>query len=126
MSFWTLERIAILKKLWSQGLSGGQIADHLGGISRNAVLGKAHRLGLDPRPDPMNGGRPKKRKPVVPVSMQIAEEGYCCYVVSGIDNICGQATESPRSSYCKEHRKLIYNGSASLKAAEFRRYMRGD
>jgi GcrA cell cycle regulator len=44
---WTEERIEVLTKLWAEGLSASQIAAELGGgASRNAVLGKAHRLGL--------------------------------------------------------------------------------
>ncbi|MDE1925509.1 MAG: GcrA cell cycle regulator [Patescibacteria group bacterium] len=46
---WTDERIELLKKLWSDGLSGSQIATQLGGITRNAVIGKVHRLGLSGR-----------------------------------------------------------------------------
>src|SRR5215472_5734064 len=43
---WTDERVELLKKLWSDGLSASQIAAELGGITRNAVIGKVHRLGL--------------------------------------------------------------------------------
>lgn len=43
---WTDERVELLKKLWSEGLSASQIAGRLGGVSRNAVIGKVHRLGL--------------------------------------------------------------------------------
>ena len=50
---WTDERIERLKKLWSQGVTASQIADELGGVSRNAVIGKAHRLGLQSRPSPV-------------------------------------------------------------------------
>lgn len=46
---WTDERIELLKKLWAEGLSARQIADQLGGITRNAVIGKVHRLGLSGR-----------------------------------------------------------------------------
>ena len=46
---WTDERVELLKKLWSDGLSASQIAAELGGITRNAVIGKVHRLGLVPR-----------------------------------------------------------------------------
>lgn len=46
---WTEERIELLKKLWLEGLSGGLIAKQLHGPSRNAVIGKAHRLGLGGR-----------------------------------------------------------------------------
>ena len=50
---WTEERIERLKSLWSQGITASQIADELGGVSRNAVIGKAHRLGLQSRPSPV-------------------------------------------------------------------------
>ena len=50
---WTDERIDRLKELWSQGMTASQIADELGGVSRNAVIGKAHRLGLQSRPSPV-------------------------------------------------------------------------
>ncbi len=43
---WTEERVEILKKLWAEGLSASQIANQLGEVSRNAVIGKVHRLGL--------------------------------------------------------------------------------
>ncbi len=50
---WTDERIETLRKLWEKGLTASQIADDLGGVSRNAVIGKAHRLGLKSRPSPV-------------------------------------------------------------------------
>ena len=46
---WTDERVETLKKLWADGLSASQIAAELGGITRNAVIGKVHRLGLSGR-----------------------------------------------------------------------------
>lgn len=46
---WTDERVDRLKKLWSEGLSASQIAAQLGGVSRNAVIGKVHRLNLPGR-----------------------------------------------------------------------------
>jgi GcrA cell cycle regulator len=46
---WTDERVDLLKKLWSEGLSASQIASQLGGVSRNAVIGKVHRLKLSSR-----------------------------------------------------------------------------
>ena len=57
---WTDERIDRLKKMWSKGSTASQIADELGGVSRNAVIGKAHRLGLDARPSPVKPGEEKK------------------------------------------------------------------
>jgi GcrA cell cycle regulator len=57
---WTDERIERLKALWLQGMTASQIAEELGGVSRNAVIGKAHRLGLQSRPSPVkpNEGGP--------------------------------------------------------------------
>lgn len=46
---WTEERVERLKKLWSDGLSASQIAAELGSVTRNAVIGKVHRLGLSGR-----------------------------------------------------------------------------
>ncbi len=60
---WTDERIDRLKKMWAAGATASQIADELGGVSRNAVIGKAHRLGLDARPSPVKPGEEKESKP---------------------------------------------------------------
>ena len=46
---WTDERIDRLKAMWAEGKTASAIAEELGGVSRNAVIGKAHRLGLDSR-----------------------------------------------------------------------------
>ena len=54
---WTEERIAILKAGWEGGMTASQIAEKLGeGVTRNAVIGKAHRLGLESRPSPVKAG----------------------------------------------------------------------
>jgi GcrA cell cycle regulator len=57
---WTDERIATLKKMWEGGATASQIAEELGGVSRNAVIGKAHRLGLKSRPSPVKASEKKK------------------------------------------------------------------
>lgn len=49
---WTDERVDQLKKLWAEGLSASQIAGRMGGVTRNAVIGKVHRLGLSGRATP--------------------------------------------------------------------------
>ncbi|URD61968.1 GcrA cell cycle regulator [Sphingomonas sp. KRR8] len=56
---WTDERIDRLKAMWTEGKTASQIAEELGGVSRNAVIGKAHRLGLDSRPSPVKGNEEK-------------------------------------------------------------------
>ncbi|MGL3821166.1 GcrA family cell cycle regulator [Sphingopyxis sp. R3-92] len=60
---WTDERIESLRTMWEKGLTASQIADELGGVSRNAVIGKAHRLGLKSRPSPVKAA--EKAKPAV-------------------------------------------------------------
>src|SRR3954453_1530772 len=59
---WTDERIERLKKMWHDGATASQIADELGGVSRHAVIGKAHRLGLEQRPSPVKPGEEKEAK----------------------------------------------------------------
>ena len=54
MSDWTQEREDMLRKLWADGLSASQIGKALGGVTRNAVIGKIHRLGLLGRGRPTN------------------------------------------------------------------------
>jgi len=63
---WTDERIERLKKMWTGGSTASQIAEDLGGVSRNAVIGKAHRLGLEQRPSPVKAGEEKAKKPAKP------------------------------------------------------------
>ena len=58
---WTDERIERLKTMWTNGSTASQIADELGGVSRNAVIGKAHRLGLEARPSPVKPGEEKEK-----------------------------------------------------------------
>lgn len=59
---WTEDRVEILRKLWTDGLSASQIAAELGGVTRNAVIGKVHRLGLSGRAKSSSnaGGRTKR------------------------------------------------------------------
>lgn len=54
---WTEDRVATLTKLWADGLSASQIAKQLGGVTRNAVIGKVHRLGLSGRAKPSSPAR---------------------------------------------------------------------
>ncbi|MCB2074618.1 MAG: GcrA cell cycle regulator [Novosphingobium sp.] len=59
---WTDERIEKLTKMWESGATASQIADELGGVSRNAVIGKAHRLGLKARPSPVKAAEKQAKK----------------------------------------------------------------
>jgi GcrA cell cycle regulator len=60
---WTDERVELLKKLWSEGLSASAIAAALGGVTRNAVIGKVHRLGLSGRAKAPAPQQQRKAKP---------------------------------------------------------------
>lgn len=71
---WNDERVELLKKLWAEGLSASQIAGRIGSVTRNAVIGKVHRLGLSGRATttrmkshrPRTRAVPAKRAPVKP------------------------------------------------------------
>jgi len=69
---WTDERVELLKKLWMEGLSASQIAAELGeGVTRNAVIGKVHRLKLSARAKPTNT-TPRPRPASRPVARRVA------------------------------------------------------
>ena len=59
---WSDERVEQLKKLWESGLSASQIAAELGNVTRNAVIGKVHRLGLSGRAKSASSSAPRQRK----------------------------------------------------------------
>ncbi|MEY8837674.1 GcrA family cell cycle regulator [Cribrihabitans sp. XS_ASV171] len=71
---WTDERVELLKKMWSEGQSASQIAKELGGVTRNAVIGKVHRLGLSNRTSgtPAATAKPEtKEKPAQPSAPKV-------------------------------------------------------
>src|SRR5262249_38365017 len=68
---WTDDRVELLKRLWTDGLSASQIAAELGGITRNAVIGKVHRLGLSGRAKSPSSTVPRPRKPRAPGMMRL-------------------------------------------------------
>lgn len=71
---WTDERIDALKGMWEKGLTASQIAEELGGVSRNAVIGKAHRLGLKSRPSPVKAkSKAAKKKPAAKAKAPVAK-----------------------------------------------------
>ena len=110
---WTPERVDSLVRLWSDGLSARQIADQLGGVTRNAVIGKAHRLNLQrgtPTPEPAPQPPPPRIDyPITPMPevknwmcrWQIAEPGRF-----GL-HICGK-TVQPGRQFCAEHLTAAY------------------
>lgn len=80
---WTDDRVEVLKKMWTEGQSASQIAKELGGVTRNAVIGKVHRLGLSNRaapgaaaakPEPMAKAAPAKSAAKKPKAEKPAPE----------------------------------------------------
>lgn len=66
---WTEPRCELLKKLWSEGRTAGQIAVELGGVSRNAIIGKVHRMGLagrERKSSAPRGPKPERKAPMRP------------------------------------------------------------
>jgi len=83
---WTDERVDTLKKLWLDGLSATQIAKQLGGVTRNAVIGKVHRLGMSGRAAPSaprsTGFKPPRpSRPAAPRVPRIAKAVAAAAVV---------------------------------------------
>jgi GcrA cell cycle regulator len=77
---WTDDRVELLKKLWADGLSASQIASRLGGVTRNAVIGKVHRLGLAGRATTSRSRTPRPRNrvshlPLRPTRVQYRTHG---------------------------------------------------
>ncbi len=66
---WTEERVETLKRMWGEGQSASQIAKELGGVTRNAVIGKVHRLSLPGRAK--SGGSSASRAKRVSTSSRI-------------------------------------------------------
>ena len=75
---WNDERVEQLKKLWSEGLSASQIASRLGGVTRNAVIGKVHRLGLSGRATTsrMKSHRPRPRAAAAAAAKRMAKSRF--------------------------------------------------
>lgn len=88
---WTDERVELLKKLWSDGLSASQIAAQLGGVTRNAVIGKVHRLSLSGRAKAASSS-PRPRKVRTATSNRSVPRHY----VSGNTALKTHANPAPR------------------------------
>lgn len=116
---WTDEKIAKLKKLWSEGLTTGEIGKRLG-VSKNAVVGKAHRLGLKGRPSPIK--RPEasatpaapKKEPVKIFTLTDLNHNTCRWPIGDPKHedfrFCGRQVY-PGKPYCLDHCAQAYVGS---------------
>lgn len=97
LSGWTDKRIEILKELWAQGLSGSAIAAELGGVSRNSVIGKVHRLGLAGRQRlTQPRAKPKPRAPRVQRFREVMNTGAASPQPSSrVENLLGRGECDP-------------------------------
>jgi len=140
---WTDERVDILTKLWTEGRTAAEIAKTLGGVTRNAVIGKAHRLKLSNRISPIQQNKKsasvevkvvkakleKKSAPKEPAVSKpsVQKEGVAlmdlgsnmCRWPSGDPrdenfSFCGCAT-IPGLPYCEEHAKVAYQAATRNK-----------
>lgn len=145
---WTDERVALLKKLWGEGKTAAEIASALGGITRNAVIGKAHRLKLSNRLSPIqpatkktvkvaaNTSTPPEKKPPrtqTPLNIPVGQglklsdlNGRQCRWPDGDPReegfgFCGHHIV-PGLPYCPDHAKVAYQAATRnriLKAEDF-------
>ena len=133
---WTDEKIAKLKKLWSEGLTTGEIGKRLG-VSKNAVVGKAHRLGLKGRPSPIKRQEPaaaaaatttaaagspapavaptsSKKEPVKIFTLTDLNHNTCRWPIGDPKHedfrFCGKQVY-PGKPYCLDHCAQAYVGS---------------
>lgn len=123
---WTDDRVEKLRELWDKGLSASQIAKELAeGVTRNAVIGKAHRMGLASRPSPVKTDPKKKAKkatekkvaktktkaPGGKVSLLDLTERMCKWPIGhpGEEDFhfCGKSS-APSFPYCPEHCAQAY------------------
>lgn len=112
---WTEERVRQLKELWAAGLSAGQIAAKMDGVTRNAVIGKVHRLGLAGRDEPaapidrigaLCDGDPSGDGLALTVpDLDALNEKGCRW--PGEDGFCGAPTATSRS-YCDHHHAIAH------------------
>lgn len=118
---WTTEKIKQLKKLWSKGKSTVEIGRELG-ISKNAVVGKVHRLELNARPSPIKKETVKKtvkKKEVKQenVSLMDLKMNSCRWPIGDPKDadfhFCGKDTVTGKP-YCSEHCKIAYTSLKEL------------
>ena len=135
---WTHERIEVLKNLWNEGLTASRIASELGDVTRNAVIGKAHRLGLSGRIQSRNKSstisivRKKKNssynKKIIEVTTAVSEPMNPTAFLKIKDGLCRWPLGEPADSnfkfcgrncgenvYCKEHKQMAFQPLTSIR-----------
>lgn len=118
---WTNEQVATLRELWESGKSASEIAQILGDeFSRNAVIGKAHRLRLDGRPSPIGKKPLSLARPAGATLMELTAR-MCCWPIGDPHepgfHFCGRRVVG-RRSYCADHANLAYSEGKPPKPKE--------
>lgn len=132
---WTDDRVALLKKLWGEGKTAAEIAKELGGVTRNAVIGKAHRLKLSNRVSPIQQNKKpvskqtqpaeKKPKTVLPVTQDVDRDREVVPLMDLKGNMCRWPIGDPQEEsfgfcgdesmsglpYCMDHAKVAYQAA---------------
>ena len=125
-SVWDEQKLNKLKKLWDEGLPITKIGIEIG-VSRNAIAGKAHRLGLPKRNSPISkSGDPRKNQEIsskdstqqLPLKIMLRDVEWsrnrCCWPIGDPKlpgfSFCGTSI-IPGSPYCEEHSNLAYTNT---------------
>lgn len=143
---WTDERVTLLKKLWGEGKTAAEIAKALGGVTRNAVIGKAHRLKLSNRVSPIQQNErkeeriPEIKKPIKTRAVVMAKPANTFFkglkMIELKERMCRWPSGDPKDEdfafcgcssvpglpYCEDHAKMAYqvpSRSRTLKAEDF-------
>lgn len=115
---WTEETINELTRLWGQGLSTSEIGRRIG-MSKNAVVGKAHRLGLIARPSPIKRQAPVQPQP--PKVVTFGARGGCSWPIGDPRkddfHFCGEPA-MPGKPYCSKHAAIAYIAPKSHNKSE--------
>lgn len=134
---WTDERVTLLKKLWGEGKTAAEIASTLGGVTRNAVIGKAHRLKLSNRVSPIQQNNKSPAPKPVPQKKAVLEQtppktrkrlnlmdlsARMCRWPGGDPRdsdfgFCGEECV-PGLPYCASHAKTAYQAAGRVKALQ--------
>jgi GcrA cell cycle regulator len=119
MTTWTPERVAAVTRLWNEGLTTAEIGRMIG-VSKNAVVGKAHRLQLPARPSPIKRGKSVRPKHTVavprpakprPVQQFTVGNAACKWPIGHPDepgfHFCGERALVSKP-YCQNHYEKAY------------------
>lgn len=100
---WTDERVDVLKKLWADGLSASQIAAQLGGVSRNAVIGKVHRMKLSSRGRAAPAAAAPKKKAVTPQPTIVVQKPVTAAPIAAAPRPVPQPAPAPQPQRIMTH-----------------------